>query len=361
MKIQFLIIALAALFLTSCKKDDDKDTMSNATNVAYIVNYGSYSGSKSEISIYNTTDQTITHNAYKAANSIDFTSNIQSMAIYNDKAYFMSNNGDKIDIVEAKTLVQSVNPISTNITKPRYFAATGNYAYVSCWGTVDDWTTIPNSYIAKIDLSSKTVTKIPLPGGPEGVIIVNNKLYVGLTTTNKVAVVDLTTEAISYITVSAVPQHFALDYSNKIWVSLTSQYSSPFPASSLGLAVINPQTNIVESKIDFEGIGSDGYINISSDKKTLYIMGSEPWPGTKSTIYTINTVSKTLSSSALISGEKFYGFNVNPKDDNIYVLISPSVTVNGTLKVYDKTGTLIDEETTGIGPQHVVFYDIVNE
>ncbi|NOU16963.1 MAG: hypothetical protein HOO91_05330 [Bacteroidales bacterium] len=358
-RFQILLIALGALFLASCEKNEDKDTKSNATNIAYIVNYGSYSGSKSEISIYNMEDQTITHNAYKTANSIDFNSNIQSMVIYNDIAYLMSNDGDKIDIVDAETLLETINPISTNIIKPRYFAATGNTAYVSCWGNVDDWSTIPNSYIAKINLTTKTVTKIPLPGGPEGVIIVNNKLYAGLTTTNKVAVVDLTTEAISYIQVSAVPQQFVQDANNSIWVSLTSQYSSPFPAESLGLAVINPQTNTVTNKIDFTGIGSSGYIHQSSDKKTIYVMGSEPWPGTTTTIYTVNTVDKTLSSTALISGENFYGFNVNPENDNIYVLISPNATTNGTLKVYDKLGILLDEETTGISPQCVVFYNII--
>ena len=351
-------VALVATIFVSCTKNEEQPPITEYDKIAYIVNYGSYSGSKSEISIYDTDTDSITHNAYFKANSVEFTSNIQSMAIHNDIAYFMSNNGDKIDIVDAKTLEALGNPVSTDITKPRYFAADENTAYVSCWGDVDDWSVMANSYIAKIDLSTKEVTKITLPGGPEGVIVVNNKLYTGLCTTNKVAVIDLTSDVISYVEVSAVPQQFVLDVDGNIWVSLVSKYSTPFPTDSLGLAIINPQNNLVTKKIDFAEMGSNGYIHISSNKKTIYAMGNESWPGTASTIYSIDVTSQTLSSNAIISGEKFYGFSVNPENEDIYVLISPSATDIGSLKIYNSSGSLLDEEETGIGPMHAVFYNI---
>jgi len=359
-QIKFLLLAaiLPLFLLNSCNKDDDNNGSSNATKVAYIVNYGSYSGSKGDISTYDINTKTISQDSYKNANALAFNSNIQSMSIYNDLAYLMSNNGDKIDIIDAKTLKQTINPISTNIVKPRYFAATGNTAYVSCWGDVSDWMALPESYIAKIDLATKAVTKIALPGGPEGVLIYNNKLYAALSAINKVAVIDLTSNAISYIQVQAVPQHFVIDANNTIWVSLVSKYSTPFTAEKLGLAQINPTNNTVISTVKFTGMGADGYIHISGDKKTIYAMGSEDYPGTASTIFKLDIATKTLSGTALISGENFYGFNVNPETDQVYVLVSPDATKNGLLKIYDKTGLKMDEKATGISPAHVVFYDI---
>lgn len=352
-----LLLAVSTALFTSCEEDDNIISK-KANKIAYVVNYGSYSGAKSEISIYDIDSSAITNDAYISANSVEFTSNIQSMSIYNDIAYFMSNNGDKIDIVDAKTLEATSNPISVDITKPRYFTAIGNTAYISCWGEVIDWSVMENSYIAKVDLITKEVTKIALPGGPEGVIIVNNRLYTGLSTTNKVAVIDLGTEEISYITVSAVPQQFVQDNEGNIWVSLVSKYSTPFAAEKLGLEVIDPSTNTVTAKVDFEGIGGDGYIHISYDKETIYAMGAEAWPGTASTIYTVDVKTKVLSGDALISGENFYGFNINPENDDVYVLISPSTSEKGTLKVYNNAGVLQDEETVGVGPNHVVFYSV---
>lgn len=351
-------VALTATVFVSCTKDDDVDPSKEYTKVAYIVNYGSYSGSKSEISIYDTDSSSITHNAYNAANSVDFTSNIESMSIHEDIAYFMSNNGDKIDIVDAKTIQVSVNPISTDITKPRYFAADGNTAYISCWGDVNDWSVMANSYIAKIDLTTNTVTKIALPGGPEGVIIIGNKLYAALTTTKKIAVIDLLSNDISYINTLAIPYHFVVDDDGYLWASMVSTYTVPVGLDSVGLTQIDPANNTVLANVNFSSIGSNGFIHISSDKKTVYALGKEAWPGTASSIYSIDVTSHTLSSSALISGEKFNGFGVNPENDNIYILISPGATENGSLKIYNSAGSLLDEEETGVSPKHVVFYNI---
>ncbi len=353
----FFVAVIATVFV-SCKKDDDVDPSKEYSKVAYIVNYGSYSGSKSEISIYDTDSSSITHDAYKAANSVDFTSNIESMSIYEDIAYFMSNNGDKIDIVDAKTLVATGNPISTDITKPRYFAADGNTAYISCWGDVNDWSVMANSYIAKIDLTTKAVTKIALPGGPEGVIVIDNNLYAALTTTKKIAVIDLSSNNVSYINTLAIPYHFVVDDDGYLWASMVSTYTVPVGLDSVGLTQIDPTNNTVLANVNFSSIGSNGFIHISSDKKTVYVFGKEAWPGTASTIYSIDVTSHTLSGSALISGEKFNGFGVNPENDNIYVLISPGATEKGLLKIYDSAGSLLDEEETGVSPKHVVFYNI---
>lgn len=359
-KINYLLALLIVAALASCDRGDEPNNTPDATQVAYVVNYGSYTGAKGEISIYDVDQGTIVHGAYKSANGVDFVSNIQSMAIHNNLAYLMSNNGDKIDAVGANNLVASSNPISDGITKPRYFAATGSFAYISCWGEVgaSEWTTMPNSYIAKVDLATKSVSKIPLPGGPEGVIIVNNKLYVGLCTVNKVAVVDLATNAVSYIEVSALPQHFAVDFSGNLWVSVVSTYSVPFGEDKLGLEVIDTRNGTVTARTGFPGIGSNGYLHISPDKKTLYAMGSEAYPGTKTTIYRVNAETRAIDASALISGEAFSGFDINPENGDIYVLVSPDAVAPGKMLVYDKNGVKLDEETTGIYPMQVVFHNI---
>jgi len=208
-------IILSVLFLStvfvSCSDDDNPKDKKEYDKVAYVVNYGGYGKGNGEISIYDTEKETMTQNGYKTANSIDFSSNIQSMSVYNDVAYLMSNAGDKIDVLDAATLKALGNPVSGDITKPRYFAATGNTAYISCWGNVDDWSVMANSYIATMDLTSKTITKIAVPGGSEGVIIVNNKLFVGSTVSKKITVIDLSNNNMSFISVSGVPQQFVED------------------------------------------------------------------------------------------------------------------------------------------------------
>lgn len=357
---KYLFLGVLALIgFSSCEDDPitpnpDPDTK----QIAYILNYGAYGAANGEISLYDTKNNTIAHNIYNSANNVELASNIQSFEIYNDKVYMMSNEGDKIDIVNAKDFRATSNPISNDIIKPRYSAATESTLYVSCWGNIVDWNIKANSYIAKIDFTTNSLTKIELPGGPEGLIIVDNKLYATISTNNKIAIMDLKTEEIKFINVPAVPVHFVQDANNNIWISLVNTWTQDYSMDSLGLAVINPSNNKTIGHINYPGIGSNGIIDISNDGKTVYVVGSEPWPETGSTIYTVDVDTKTQSDNPLIEGEGFTGLDVNPKNDDIYVSISPSATENGTLKIYDKEGGLKEETTTGIYPQQVIFYDI---
>jgi len=363
-----LSIAVLAMAFTSCEKDDNKVEKKEYNKVAYIVNYGGYKKSNGEISTYDITKKEITNDSYKIANEVPFTSNIESMAIYEDVAYLMSNAGDKIDILDAKTLEAMGNPISNDITKPRHFVAKDGFGYISCWGDVADWKVYANSYIAKIDLKTKAITKIALPGGPEGLIIKGNNLYISSSTTNKVTVMDLASDNFSTIDVKAIPQQFVEDANGNLWVSLVSKYSVPFSADKIGFAVINPSSNTVTSFINYEGIGSNGFIHTSPDKKTVYVLGGGnyvkdkdgKWIQLPTGISTVNVSTKEVSSTQLIAGEKFNGFNINPENGNIYIL---SKVAGKGLSIYNDKGTLEagQQFETGTSPKHVVFYDIEKE
>ncbi len=355
----YRVLLFSILFLvgalSSCTKDDDSPEGKVVAGI-YVVNYGSYSGVKTEISTYNEDTKVISNDVYESINGNGLGSNVQSMGIHQGKAYMMSNNGDKIDIVDSETLLASVNPIKEGVTKPRYFTAKGNYGYVSCWGNVDDWSVMANSYIAKIDLTTnKVVKQIPVAGGIEGVQIVGNKLYGAVYTTNRVMVMDLDEEKVEYIGVNAIPQHLVQDADGNLWVSVVSTYSVPFDAAKVGVTRINTTNDQVDAFVNFQGISSNGYLQISKDKKTIFVMGAEPYPSTKSNVYTVDIEDKKLSTEPLVEGESYYGLGYNPVSEKLYVLISPGTTERGTVQVYSEDGSLEDTQKVGVAPQHVVF------
>ncbi len=354
------LMSLAMIFAVACEKEkNDKDDKKEETtnSKAYIINYGSYASISTSVDIYTESNNKIVNNAYEDVNGVAYSSNAQSFAIYNEQGFFMGNESDKIDIVDAKTLEQSINPIETDITKPRYFEATNETGYISCWGTIDDWSTVANSYIAVLDIANKTISeKIMLPGGPEGVIIANNKLYAALEFRDSVAVINLDNHSVSYIETPAIPQHFVQDEDGNLWVSLVSTYSDPAPEDSLGVAIIDPDTDQLTGRVLFSGISGDGQLAINSAKDKIYVMGKAAYPGTASSVYEIDVAGQSIGQSALISGDNFSGIGCHPESNNIYVLISPSLEETGSLKVYDSQGTLLDTQETGVAPQEVVFY-----
>ncbi len=356
------LVTLSMIFAFACEKDDNekddnKKEETTAASKVYIINYGSYGTVSSTVDIYSEDDNSIDTNAYESANGVAYSSNAQSFAIYNGKGYFMGNESDKIDIVNAKTLEQSINPIETDITKPRYFAAKDETGYISCWGTITDWSVVANSYIAELDISNNMISqKIILPGGPEGVIIEDNKLYAALEFRDSVAVINLDNHSVSYIETPAIPQHFVKGKNGNLWVSLVSTYSDPAPADSLGVGIIDPATDQFTGRVAFSGISGDGQLAVNNDKDKIYVMGKAAFPGTASSVYVIDVDGKSIGQSALISGENFNGIGCHPESNNIYVLISPSLQETGSLKVYDDQGTLVDSKETGVAPQEVVFY-----
>lgn len=348
------ILILTIGLFTSCEKSDSSDNIIVQGN-ALIANYGSYSGAKGEFSLYNEGNGAITNNYYNTKNTpLEFTSCIQSIYKHNGKIYSMSNNADKIDIMDLTTF-KGENPIETDIVKPRYMVAKEDKAYVSCWGNVSDWKVMANSYIAIINLNTKNVTKIPHSGGSEGLAIVDNKLYAASYTKNSIAVFDLATEKFERnIQIPALARHFIVN-GKTLWVSHVSSYSIPYTKDKLGITAINTTNNSIIKTINIEGIGSEGYFASNLDGSKIYVLGAEPWPSTVTNITSVNTKDNTINEK-FITGESFNGIGYNQTTDKLYVLISPSTSSNGKVQIYNTKGEKLKEATTGISPMHVIFY-----
>ncbi len=352
MKLKFaFIITLFAFLFVSCNKDDD-DKQTKKSDVAYIANFGGFGKADGTISAYDIEKKEITNNAYKAANGVELAAGPQSLATYDSKVYVVCNAADKIDVLDAKDLKALSNPLSKDLVNPRYFVAKGNYGYVSCWGNVLDWTKIENSYIAKINLSDNSIEKIAVPGGPEGLMIIDNNLYISSNAKNQIAVMNLSNNELSYIHTSAIPKHFVNVEDGKLYASLVGTYSVPFPADSVGIGVVDLGSKKMNTLINMPGIS--GNLSKSKDNKTIYTYTTEAdW-------VTCNFKSVDVSSDSykvenLITGQSFTGFEINPDNGDVYLLISPDATKAGSMKIYDKSGSLKEEMETGIYPQDVLF------
>ncbi len=353
-----LLMAFAAFTFTSCNdKNDNNDNAGKGGK--YIINYGSYSGDKSTASIFDTKNDTVTNNYYKAVNSVAMVSNSAYTYNFNNKIYFMGNNTDQVFFVDEDSFEQTHNGIAGNdITKPRYCIGKGDYLYVSCWGG-DVWKDISLSYIAKINIKTNEVEgKITLHGGPEGLAIANNKLYAALNYKDSVAVIDLNTEVISYIATPAVNTYFVKDKDDNLYVSLISSYSKP--STETGLGYINTTTDKLDAVYKLDGISSS-YVNIMSannDFSKIYVMTSAYDANWKisGAVATFNVASKSFDTDMFVKGvSAMNGIGVN--DDNVLVFISEGVTGNGLVKKYKNDGTFVKEYETGIAPYMLLTVD----
>lgn len=344
-----LIIATVVISLSSCKKDEEEKNI--ALTGKYIINYGSFTGAKSTITAFDENSDSTIQSAFEAVNNFSIVSNIQHANVFNNNIYFMGNNADEVMFVNKNSLEQTKNAITKDIVKPRFSVGEGNYLYVSCWGG-DMWIDNSTSYIAKINITTNTVEeKIALPGGPEGLAIVNNKLYAALNYKDSIAVIDINNNDISYIATESTSSYFLKDNNDNLYVSLAS-YS---PGDLTGLGYINTSNNTLVV-YPLAGISAN-YANImvaNSDFSMIYVVASSwveqndgTWIQTGS-IVPFNASTKTFDQNVFISGNGINGVAID--NNKLFVLVSPSATENGSMKAYNFDGTFIKEYATGIAP-----------
>ncbi|MDA3890091.1 MAG: hypothetical protein PF517_00350, partial [Salinivirgaceae bacterium] len=237
------------------------------------------------------------------------------------------------------------------IAKPRYAVGKGDYLYISCLGENPDWDVMPDSYIAKFNVTTNTVEdSILISGGPEGLAIANNKLYVALNYADSIAVVSLNDESVSYIQTSAFSSYFLKDENENLYVSLVRTTTDSL--GQKGLGYINTTSNTLEDIYQFDGVSSE-YSSIfafNNDYSKIYIIAAQYENynlfGSLAEFDVENETFSTLIGD--LSGPK--GVSVKPETNEIYLFLAESVVEGGLMKIYTETGDLQEEYAVGNSP-----------
>ena len=365
-KLLFLFLALGIIF-TACEDSNDDPKPESPSYVvkasdAFIINYGSYSSTVGSISGFDIDSSKMYSYVFETVNGPSMSGKPQYAYQYQDKIYFMGNNLDEIFYVNDSTLIQSKNGVTEEIVKPRYCVGHENYLYISCYGG-EPWKDNTVGYIAKYNTNSNTVEKkINIPGGPEGLEIANGKLYVALNYDMKVAVMNLASEAVSYIETPAVTSYFLKDKNDNLYVSLVSTFTNQ--SSETGLGYINTATDKMDTKHPLANVSTNysSIMSFNSDKSKIYVSASswveettDNWVQ-KGGIFEFDVNTKTFGNTAYISSiDGLNALSVNPKTNDLYVLISQSTTTTGELKVYNSKGDFVSNYQTGIAPAWILY------
>ncbi len=356
------VLLLAAVVFPGCKDEKIPDPFPSAeVQGCYVINYGSFGKGGASISKFDYNTEKMTNFYYKSKNGgNDLLSNIQFVYHYNDSVFMMGNTPDQVITVNP-LFEQTLNGVTDKIEKPRYCVADGDYLYVSCWGANPDWSKMPDTYIAKYNIATRSVdAKIALPGGPEGLEIANGKLYAALNFKDSVAVINLSSDAVSYIITPAVPSYFVKDKSDNLYVTLVSTYSKP--STETGIGYIKTSTDKLDDTYKLDGVSS-GYgamIQANSAFSKIYVVTAA---------YDANWNLTGAVSEFDVAGKKFddekfvdnisgiSGIAVNPKNSDVYIFASQSTTGVGLMKIYNSTGDFVKDIEVGASPNGALFLE----
>jgi len=352
---KLLLTALAgSLFFVSCSNDDDanENTPSGAyDNGVLVLNQGGFGAGNASVSYIS--------DAFALENNIFGTTNPghvlgdtgQDIGLHGENAYIVLNASNTIEVVNRYSFTH-IATIENGLVNPRYIAFANSKAYVTNWG---DGTSTTDDYVAVIDLTTNAVTAtIPVAEGPERIIEHQGKLYVshygGYSIGHTVSVINLANNAIQTIATGDAPR--SIEIENNILYILSEGSPSWSGAETPGkLQIVNLSTNMIAAAFDFPA-GSHPSNLVVKDDTFYYTVGAG--------VYKMTDQATTLPTAPVFStvDQGVYGvYSFAVEDDHIYVGDAGDYASNGKVFIYSLTGQKLEEFTVGVIPAGFYFND----
>jgi hypothetical protein len=347
-----LIIILS---LYSCKPENGPIPSGDYSRGVFVVNEGLYGQTSGTITFYNEDSSKAVQDIFRIANNRDLGNIVQSLYFYNDKAYIVVNNSNKIEVANAADFneIAQIN----GLEQPRYFIPiSSNRALVSQWG--ED---LLSGSIALIDLDNNTIIQKITAGigkGPEQMLMHNDKVYIanvgGLDFDHYISVLNVQTLQVEdTIHTDDAPNSLQLGTDGLIWVACKGKavYSS-FPQidslqSTFGsLMGIETDNNIVQQRILLEkGRGASNLTRANlNDLLFLY----------KGSICKFNTISR--SYMPIVEGN-FYGLGAKPGLDFFYAALNSGIQAAKVYKISYSGVVKTDSFYAGSFANSILFID----
>lgn len=353
-----LALAFSGLLLASCEPKHDPVTPTppsgTGTNV-YVINEGALNKSTASVTLLNKTTKAVTADIFLATNGRALGDVAQSMTIYNNYGYLVVNNSNKIEVVTLPDF-KSVATIN-GLVQPRYMVTAGTKGYVT------EWLSATAGRVSVIDLTTNTITgTIPTGRNPEKLVYSNGTIYVPDSDENTVDIIDASRDNVTgAVLVADGPSSLVADKNDNVWIlcgGITRYGGAPnYPVlSSTPGALFRMKSGglpVPQVRLPFATGDSPSKLRISPAGDQLYytLNGSE---------YRMDVTATALPTTPLIRRNfskltAFYGFDIDPKDNTLYVL-DASFSAASKLIRYRADGMAIDSFSTGIGSNGAAFY-----
>lgn len=340
---KLFLIALSVSLFVSCSNDDNDDAPKGVyDNGFFILNEGTKQGTVS----FSSDDLTsFTKDIYSTVNDADILGKfVQNIFFNGDNAYIISGGANNITVVNRYTF-KLVTKIETGLKNPRYGVVKDGKAYVTNANTYsyeNAATGDTDDYVAVINLATNTYeSKIDLNSTANRVVLKDGKLYITDSYNDKLLIVDIATKKLD-TPVQIGVNGDCIEEENGVLYILKGGYGN---TSEIVKVKIADKTT---TKITFpESLSGAGFMDLE-DSKIYYTVGSS--------VYAISTNANAASTTAIVAtpATYIYGFAVN--DNRIYVA-QGSFTTDGKAYIYNLTGALQKELTTGIGTNGFYFND----
>lgn len=320
--IQLPVIVILLVLIFACRKKPETQPVEKVViteKTTIVLNEGNFGSNNASISLIDLEKQTITNNYYTQINGKPLGDVVQSISIFDNKAYIVVNNSNKIEVVTLNGM-KNIHTI-TGINTPRFMEVINSEkAYV---------TSLYGNCIYVINPSTYTTTAtIPVNGWTENMIFFNNQLLVANMNKGYIYFMDISNNSITdSIATTIEPNSMVLDYEQNLWVLCGGGWNH---VQTPALLKINPSTKTIMQKLQFQNANSyPSQLVINSDKKQLYFIDKD--------IFTLSVNDTILPQTPVITanGKLFYSLSISPVSNHLFVSDAVNYLSNGNIFQFD--------------------------
>lgn len=334
-----IYVILIAFFAFSCeepKKEDEPVKVGQSSVI--IINEGNMGYGNASIDIYDPATGELGSSVFFKNNKRPLGDVLQSVTLFDGKAYLVVNNSSKIEVVDIDDF-QFFGSIK-NLASPRYFLPINkNKAYVSDFQLNEIHVVDPQNF--------SKINSIPTTGWIEKMTIAKGKVFACNAISDEVWVIDpIRDSVISKIQVGVEPLEILTDKNNDVWVLCTGGFEEDFAQ----LLKIDAETEMISKAFTFHNIKSYPHcLKIDGAGQNLYFLDVD--------LFKMPIDAISLPATALIksNGRLLYGLGVDPDNGDIYLTDAIDYLQKGIVYQYDRNGNLIYDFKAGIIPSDFGF------
>lgn len=345
----FLFAAFAALFtFTSCGDDDSNEIIIDPVfnSQVIILNNGNWGSNDANLLRYDLVrDQTLPE-AFYEANGQRLGDLGQDIAIVGNDLYIAVNGSQCIFVTDRSFKIKKRIEAYEGETKlsPRYFCVTDQKVYVTYY----------EGFLGEIDRSTYAVRTTPVGPNPEGLVLVDGKMYVANSGgylapayDNTISVVDLTSfQENKRITVNTNPQMIvAHPVSKTLYVNSFGNYDD-IPAKLQRIDLTTEKVTDLDQYQDVKAIcsGAPDYPDFLFVATGSY---DENWQVTAN-VHLYNMQNNNEESVFKDTFTNFYSLSY---DKGLVFIGCSDYKTNGDMYLYDTDGILLKKfDSQGLNP-----------
>lgn len=345
-KLTLFVLSISMFF--GCQPDERDDVnlpLGDYENGVLILNQGNFGQGNSSISYLSNDFNTFQAHAFQAVNpNITLGDTGQDIGFYEDRAFVVMNNSNKIEVLNRYTLTHEAT-ISVGLNNPRYIVFAQGKAFVTNWG---DGMNPNDDYVAVFNLNDYSLhTNIAVEEGPERLLAHNNKVYVahegGFGFNNKVSLIDAVSSQITTIfEVGDVPKSLQV-YNNEVYVLCGGKPSWSENETAGSLYKIT-ENNTAVLALNF---------NENKHPANLIQENNQFYFSIHAEVYQMNANATSLPTVPIFetTTQGVYGiYSMGIRDNLIYIGDAADYNSNGKVLIYQPNGTLVIEKTVGVIP-----------